>query len=84
MDYERAESGQRELHELNVYQSKISAAVLEEELTRFKILKPKIYIDGNQWCVLYGENIQDGVCGFGDTPDKAIWDWNKQWDKSLV
>ena len=27
----------------------------------------KPYKDGNQWCFLYGNNIQDGVCGFGKT-----------------
>ena len=27
----------------------------------------KPFKDGNQWCFLYGNNIQDGVCGFGKT-----------------
>ncbi len=27
----------------------------------------KPYKDGNQWCFRYGENIQEGICGFGDT-----------------
>ena len=27
----------------------------------------KPYKDGNQWCFLYGNNIQEGVCGFGNT-----------------
>jgi len=27
----------------------------------------KPYKDGNQWCFLYGDNIQEGICGFGDT-----------------
>ena len=26
---------------------------------------------GNQWGFLYGENIQEGICGFGDTIDEA-------------
>ena len=34
--------------------------------------------DGNQWCVLLGSNIQDGVAGFGDTPAKAIADFERQ------
>ena len=29
------------------------------------------YLDGKQWCVLHGENIQSGVCGFGSTPKEA-------------
>lgn len=28
--------------------------------------------DGNQWCFLWGENLQEGVAGFGDTPHKAM------------
>ena len=36
------------------------------------ILGAKLFRDGNQWCALYGENIQDGVCGFGPTPAAAL------------
>jgi len=43
------------------------------------IYKPKIYIDGDKWCALYGENIQDGVCGFGDTPEKAMHEFDRNW-----
>lgn len=60
------------------HQSKMNALVEAEELNKFALLKPKISIDGNQWCCLYGDNIQDGIAGFGDTPMKAIYDWNKQ------
>lgn len=28
--------------------------------------------DGNAWCVLLGQNLQEGICGFGDTPHEAI------------
>lgn len=34
-------------------------------------LKP--YKDGNQWCILAGDNIQEGICGFGDTVDEALY-----------
>lgn len=33
------------------------------------------YLDGNQWCFLYGENIQEGICGFGDTIYEAALDF---------
>ncbi len=42
----------------------------EEVLTRAG-LKP--YKDGNQWCILAGDNIQEGICGFGDTIDEALY-----------
>lgn len=32
--------------------------------------------DGDQWCVLLGGDLQSGVSGFGDTPEKAIFDFN--------
>lgn len=47
------------------------------------LLKPKIYIDGNQWCALYGEDLQSGVAGFGDSPKLATQDFDKQWEKTL-
>ena len=53
------------------------------EYNLFSILKPKLVQDGNQWCVLYGEDLQSGIAGFGDTPYKAVMDWTKQWDKKL-
>ena len=47
------------------------------------MLRPSIAIDGNQWCVLYGENLQDGVAGFGDSPEKAMRAFDCEWHKSL-
>lgn len=35
----------------------------------------KPFKDGNQWCFLYGDNIMDGICGFGDTIDRAALDF---------
>ena len=35
----------------------------------------KPFKDGNQWCFLYGENIQEGICGFGETIFKAAWNF---------
>ena len=62
-------------------QSRVSAAVEAEEMNLFAILKPQLSKDGNQWCVLYGENLQVGIAGFGDTPRLAIYAFNKEWDK---
>lgn len=65
------------------HQSAMNAAVEAEEYNLVALLNPRIFIDGNQWCVLYGENIQDGVCGFGDTPYKAVLDFNNRWNTQL-
>lgn len=48
------------------------------------IYRPKIYIDGNAWCALYGENIQDGVAGFGDSAALAMADFDKNWYAKLA
>lgn len=44
------------------------------------IYRPKVYPDGDKWCALYGDNIQDGVCGFGDSPADATHDFNQCWN----
>lgn len=52
---------------------------VEHSLTRpFMLLRPKMILEGNQWCALYGD-FPTGVAGFGDTPDAASWDFDKKW-----
>jgi hypothetical protein len=51
----------------------------EENVRPFMLLKPQVFKDGNEWCALYGENIQDGVAGFGDTPDEASRAFDAAW-----
>ena len=65
------------------HQSEMNALIEAKEMNLVKLLNPKIFIDGKKWCVLYSENIQDGICGFGDTPRLAVYDFNKSWDVSL-
>lgn len=36
------------------------------------VLQLEPFQDGNQWCFLWGANLQSGVSGFGDTPEKAL------------
>lgn len=63
--------------ELQAAQYKIE---MQQELVRpFMLLRPRIFPDENQWCALLGENLQMGVCGFGDTPAKASFDFDLQW-----
>ncbi len=33
---------------------------------------PRLFIDGNMWCALYGDDLQVGIAGFGETPHKAV------------
>ena len=72
----QVESSQRQHHEVLEHQCRMGAAVQADELQMFSMLKPKLVQDGNQWCVLYGADLQSGIAGFGDTPYTAIIDWN--------
>lgn len=47
------------------------------------IFRPALSIDGNQWCALYGANLQDGVAGFGNSPELAMQDFDKNWTTKL-
>lgn len=49
-------------------------------LTRPHVLmRPALYLDGNMYCALYGENIMEGCAGFGETADLAMQDFDKNW-----
>lgn len=62
--------GFREGYLFGLEKQKEHSMSAEEVLTRAG-LKP--YKDGNQWCILAGDNIQEGICGFGDTIDEALY-----------
>lgn len=59
--------------------------ILGQMQSPFVLLKPRLFPDGNQWCALYGDNIQEGLCGFGDTPAKAVLDFDTNyWQQSAI
>lgn len=35
--------------------------------------------DGDEWCCLYGADLQVGVCGFGKTPHEACVNFGTTW-----
>lgn len=56
------------------------ACVAEEARARPSVLyRPSIYPDGSKWCALYGDDLQSGVAGFGDTPAEAMTDFDRNW-----
>ena len=42
------------------------------------ILHPRVFRDGDQWSALYGDNLQEGIAGFGSTPAAAIADFDQE------
>ena len=76
------ETDARHLHTaaIHLYQAAINEQDRAELLLKpSSIYKPRLSIDGNQWCALYGDNLQDGVAGFGDSPALAFADFDKAW-----
>lgn len=64
------------------HEAAMGVLVERQEYNLFAILKPKLTKDGDQWCVLYGDDLQQGIAGFGDTPYLAILDFNKAFHRA--
>ena len=73
---EQIESSQRQHHEDIQQQMRIELLEIEQQYKLFAMLKPKIYKDGNEWCVLLGDNIETGIVGFGESAHEAILAWD--------
>ncbi len=48
------------------------------------LMRPSLVPDGNKWSALYGNNLMDGVGGFGDTPEEAMADFDKNWSNQTI
>jgi hypothetical protein len=63
-----------------VHQATQLAHAIAEHATAPSVLyRPELTLDGNKWCALYGPNLQEGVAGFGDSPDEAMCAFNRAW-----
>lgn len=56
-----------------------AAEVASQQMRPSVLMRPAISLDGNQWCALYGDNLQDGVAGFGDSPALAMAAFDRAW-----
>jgi len=72
-----------EFMEIDTKQAELTAAIERLEYNLVVVLNPRVFIDGKQWCVLYGENLAEGIAGFGDTPYAAVLDFNKAWTRKI-
>ena len=41
-------------------------------LSKDDLLNVRVFKDGNKWCALHGEDLQEGTAGFGCTPQDAL------------
>ncbi len=83
MPYDRTE--QMRLDAAGVeWQAAQQRFVIAQEMGRpSMMLRPRLFIDGDQWCALHGDNLQDGVAGFGDSPELAYIAFDSAWCERL-
>ena len=53
--------------------------LFSEQMRPCILLRPKISRDGDMWCVLYGDNLHDGIAGFGRTANEAFHDFDNNY-----
>lgn len=46
--------------------------------------RPRLNRDGNKWIAVYGDNLQTGVVGVGESPSEAMFHFDKEWDKRIT
>lgn len=70
-----------------MHEQAVINARLNTELMRQRphvLMRPRVFPDGNAWCCLYGDNLQEGVAGFGDTPEGACYDFDMAWGQNRL
>ncbi|KKM68130.1 hypothetical protein LCGC14_1463950 [marine sediment metagenome] len=69
-----------------IYMNEIRQHAADEHFEKMRPstrYSPKLYIDGDKWCALYGEDLQNGVSGFGNSPEFALRDFDEKWKKKI-
>jgi hypothetical protein len=57
-----------------------AASDIANAMSRPSVLyRPKLSLDGNQWCALLGSDLQVGLAAFGDTPEAAMNAFDVAW-----
>lgn len=70
-------------YETLIQQSRHNAAIEAEEMNLVALLRPRVFLDGDKWCVLYGDDLMNGIAGFGESPILAVYDFNKAWRRGI-
>jgi hypothetical protein len=81
------ESWQQHIASSVAHWSEMAKAAIDSAAAQYErpsvMFKPRLSVDGNQWCAMYGDNLQDGVAGFGDSPANAMWDFDRNFSAKL-
>lgn len=66
--------------EFEYWSVKYDAAVIDHQTATVRhalSFNPKIEKDGDRWCILFGENLQKGISGFGESLQGALDDFSR-------
>ena len=77
-DFYQIESSQRQHNEEMKARTEIMNLHTIYQIQIINTLGCKIHKDGNMYCCLYGEDLQEGIAGFGETPYQAIMNFNNE------
>lgn len=65
-------------HHIQCVAQEWAAAAFEHQRPS-AVFRPRVFQDGDKWCALYGEDLQNGVSAFGDSPDLAARAFDAAW-----
>jgi hypothetical protein len=43
------------------------------------VFRARLYLDGNSWCAVVGDDLVTGCAAFGESPDIAMRNFDKAW-----
>lgn len=80
--YEAIKRAASEAFDLGLFRQQLTEQVylVADSLARpSAVFRPALSQDGDKWCFLFGDDLQSGVAGFGDTPEEAAQAFDKAW-----
>lgn len=54
-------------------------AAADAQAAPHALMRPRLYLDGNMYCALYGDDIMSGCAGFGETAAAAMAAFDAAW-----
>jgi hypothetical protein len=73
----------KDYYQERLYHEMQTSIQIDLDLAMFRNLKPRLFKDGDSWCCLLGENIQEGIAGFGNSPYNAILEFNIEMERRV-
>ena len=68
------------IYEHKIREYELDCTIFAISTAPHKIYQTKVTLDGNMYCCLYGDDLQSGIAGFGETPKEACAAFDKEWE----